>query len=215
MVYRRKNYRRRNRRYRKRYPKYTTAGSAMFLAKKALSLINVEKKYVDNNNTGFSIGTTPTITPLSLIAEGITEGTRTGNSVKLYSHFTRFSVQINASATATRVRMITFIDKVSAGSAPSVTQLLTASTVLSALNKDYCGSRFKILSDRMICLSQAGRQEAYTKVFNKLGTHATFIGSGATQADLGTGHVYLLFISDEATNTPTGSLYSRISYIDN
>ena len=105
--------RRRNAYRKKRYNKsawYDRKYSTLDLAKKSWaavkylkSVINVEKKKHDTSSSG-SISSAGGIQLLSNIAQGDTDQTRDGNSIKMQSMLLRATFTLNASATASNMR---------------------------------------------------------------------------------------------------------------
>ena len=81
--------------------------------------------------------------------------------------------------------------------------------------------RFVVLFNKQYAIDQAGgHQSAQMKHYKKMNLQTIFnSGSAGTVADITTGSVYLLIISDNAagavpTNFPDLSLYTRIRYED-
>lgn len=228
-----RGYIRRRRRYKKKSGFFKKAGrfiqgatsamgvaySAYRLAKRANSLINVEKKFIDTANT-VSTSTTPAITPLTLVAEGDDYNQRNGRSIKLSSLQCRYYINANATATISyMLRVLIIIDKDSRGSAPTASEIFQDSTNFNTPINLNNGKRFVVLFDKVTDVSPSG---AYTddalkwkQYYKKLSMHTTFMGTGATQADADNNHIYLVYMATGGANPPGFSYYFRTRFIDN
>lgn len=173
-------------------------------------LINVEKKFFDTSNSA-SISNSGIIYPLSQIAVGDTYNTREGNSIKAVSDLIRLSANLNTSAEATYLRLLIFLDTENQGSNPGVTDVLESANYLSPLNH-VNGARFTVLKDRMLVLDKTINARMFHE-FMKCAFHVRWSGSNGT--DTKENHMYLLLITDQATNTPVVSWNNRLRFIDN
>lgn len=213
-------YRKRGRKY-KRYRRYKKAyqkGGLWGLAKKAATgvvkyYLNPEYKHSDYAITQAVNNAGVVFSNINFIAQGDTDQTRDGNSIKVTSHFMRYTFTRNTSSTATYVRFIVFTDVSSNAAVPAVVDVLDNSSALSPLNT-LNGSRFHILMDRTYTLS-ADKPIVAGEYYKKMQHHIKFLDGSATNTNLGQGPIYLLAISNEITNTPTLSLQSRIRFLDN
>lgn len=206
-----------------KYARHT--GNAIQVATKALStayaikkLLNVERKYLSVYNTS-TPATTPTIIFLTGSAQGDTQNSRQGNSIKMSSISMKLQFLLNASATTTFIRVILFKDKASNGVVPTHQELLESTDsqpwYIANYNPDNCPTRFKVVSDSTHILEANGNTgKQYSKYF-KVNTHVKYDGTGSTQAEATTGHYYLLVVSDEVTNVPTIRNNLTLRYIDN
>nr|UOF78339.1 capsid protein [Cressdnaviricota sp.] len=222
-MYYRKRYKRNYRRYSKRrYKRYgyfgkfgSHMGSAWYMAKKALSLINIERKYLDT-----VADATPSTTEAFVLLNGMVTGdtgqTREGQSIRMDSLLVRYQLTLNASATITAVRAIILLDTQPNAAAPTAAQVLdTTGSMVSPLNIDY-GSRFKIISDKVFGLDNVSKKIIEFKRFIKLKDHAKYnTANNGTIADITTNSLYLMHYSSEVTNTPTLSYFIRLRFIDN
>ncbi len=202
------------------YSGYDKASRALSMAAKALavakltkSLLNVERKE-SSFASSVAPNTTGSILMLNGTAQGLDKDDRVGNSVRWTSILTRVRVEIHASATASQARVIFIWDKQSNGALPAVTDVLQAANTLSSLNTDF-GKRFRVLSDQMYNVSITGNQLQYKKVFRKLSLRTEFGTTAGTIAAINSGTIFLLVISDEATNAPTVFHNTKLRYIDN
>lgn len=190
-----------------------TAGMAALKGVRYLkSLINVERKYLDYNQVNQTIGTTPTIYPLSQVGGGDAYNQRDGNSIKAASLLYRMSAVLNPAVEQSFVRAIIFIDHEQRASDPTAAEVLEQSTnYLSAINH-LNGTRFTVLRDLYLNLRKDMNASMVTK-FLRLGHHIKF--SSTTSTDTKEGNIYLLLISDTNVNAPTIDFNSRLRFIDN
>lgn len=228
MVYRRRYGYRRNRNYRKK--KGTNWGyyarTGFKLATRAMSLLNTETKYHDTFLTAMPIGTTPIIVHMSSLSRGTEETARIGGSIMPKSVLLRMDVNKNVSATMTRCRIMLIQDlDDNNGTAPTAAQIFTQPSatlnLMSPLNKDNAG-RFRIIRDIQLRLD-ANKANSTLDIYHTFGMyknqqglrvkapHITWDASEGSER----GHLYLVHMSSEATNTPTYNLYRRLNFIDN
>lgn len=178
------------------------------------SMINVEthKHDVEGSFTPTNAGY---VQSLGSIAVGDTDTTRTGNSILIKSLFHRHAYQVHPSATATFIRELLVIDTQQISDTTiSVTDVLDSASFLAPLNSQTAG-RFKVLHDKVIQLSQE-KPTSFAKKFKswkKRGHHIRY--NGTAGSDFQKGNIYLIHISNEATNAPTVWSYNRLSFYDN
>ena len=139
------------------------------------------------------------------MAQGNTEITRVGNSVLAASFFIRGRVNIHAGATNTHVRLMIVRDKSQDGTDPTIAELSEDSTNIdSPLNMDN-SHRFDMIRDRIYRLDSQGPIERSFKIYVPMmkgrKRHIKYTGGATT--DTGENNLYVLAISDEATNAPT------------
>lgn len=204
---------------RRRFP-YAKAKRGMGIAMQALklaqhvkTLINVEHKFIDVEEAGFTVTNSGQVFLLTGIEQGDGESQRNGDKVKLTSNSMKMNLEINGT-TAGIVRVLLVNDKVSKGVAPTFGELLQEQTIIGHYNPDNCPSRFKILSDKLVTLSSDNPQPVIT-LYDKLYHHITFTNTSATQADANTGHLYLFIITNLVDSQPAASFVNRASYVDN
>lgn len=191
---------------------------ALVAYKGAVSLVNAEVKHADVTGTS-TVSTTPVLTFLSGIAQGDTNTSRDGNSVKCVGLSGDVTLIMNASATVTRVRTLIFVDTRSQGVVPTATDVVDTGAMTGLINIDTEPNRFVILMDRLdrMVLAAESRLLHFRYDLNNAmrNVHLTFSGSGATIASAKGPVVYILQYSSEATNTPTYAVDSRLFFLDN
>lgn len=185
------------------------------LARYAVSMLNTEMKKIDET-ASVTYNTAGTFRLLNGSIRGNSDDNRIGTQIRVKNCYLRLKFNKNASATATQIRYILFIDTQSNGASPTVANLLevAASPMISPLNTDN-GKRFNVILDRVVNLN-TDRPEAFRKHFLKPDFKTEYnSGSVGNITDISTNALQLLIISDEATNTPTVGSYSRIRFVDN
>ena len=217
-TYRRRNYRRRNGNssrpwYLKKYNALDLAGKAYSGVKYLKGLVNSEMYDIINTATNSPILNTGSMVPLHQIAQGDGSDARTGNSILARSLFFRLVFKCNSSATVTTVRFMIVRDTQQvADTTPTAATILNSADPLSPLCLTVEG-RFSVLKDKLITLNNVDSKSVPMKKFMNLYTHIRFNGAAGT--DIQKNGLYALFISDEATNTPTISYNFKLSYHDN
>jgi hypothetical protein len=180
-------------------------------------LLNAEFKHIDTT-VASAVSTTPVITVLSALAQGDTNITRDGNSIKCTGFDFRYLYSVNASATASLARVVVFLDTRNIGAAPTVTDVFASSTI-ALPNVDAQPNRFVLLYDRTHSLVLAGdsRQEVTHPItLGALkGVHFTYNGNAGTVADLRGAALFVYVLSNEATNTPSLDFQCRLWFVDN
>lgn len=176
-----------------------------------------ELKYLDTVSTGIAVDSSGTLILLNGCAQGDDINTREGREIRIKSLRIKWKPAINASATGTIVRCILFIDKQVNASAPSVTTILKNSGALNLAQMDLAyRKRFKILYDKYITMSNNSMEETVEDYFRKMNLVVEYNSSSAgTVADIVTNALYMLLISDQATNTPTVVYWNRVRFYDN
>jgi len=181
-----------------------------------------ELKYVDTNFTS-----TFNATGSLFLVNGLQPGT--GASQRIGKKCTMKSIQLRmcigagiAGANVFRgmCRVMFIYDKQTNATAPTVAQILEATTADSPMNMDN-RDRFTVLYDRQFAIDQAGgNQSAQAKMFKRLSHQIIFnAGAAGTVADITTGSTYFLIIAQDAsvvapTNFPNLEWYSRVRYED-
>ncbi len=214
-----------NRGYKRRRPRgrnifYRRAGNkALYLAKKAMSMLNVEKKEHNIILTDATIiDGIGAIQQLSNIAQGDTTLTRDGAQCKLVSIYIKGFLEMSASATSTTVRLMLIWDKQTNQAIYATTDLLLNATekdsVVSPLNLNN-KYRFVVLWDRLFSMSITGTQTIHFTYFKKLNIVLRYDASTTAIADLTTNSISMLRVSSEVTNVPLMTISQRLRFIDN
>lgn len=182
----------------------------------ASSLVNVEVKHADVSFTS-AVSSTPAVSYLSGIAQGDSNLTRDGNSVKLLGgRFTQV-LTIDPSASTSYIRTMIVADTRGAGAAPSAADIFDSATVVGLPNLDTAPNRFMILYDTFDTLSINGSRSVVhdfdlAKVAN---LHLMFNGTAATVGSSSGLTLWLISMSNEATNTVGRRSECRLFFVDN
>lgn len=175
-------------------------------------LVNSEMFHHDKGSDATAISTTGVITHLTDIEVGDDVGKRTGNSILLRSFLRRIRFTKHASATTTFIRMMIVQDKQQVGdTTPAISDILEYVDVDSPMKLGSAG-RFKVMLNRMIALD-SNKPTYHRETYRKLYSHIRYNGNAA--ADIQKNGIYLVLISDQATNTPLTDWYVRLGYHDN
>ncbi len=211
-----------------RYPKYRRAPRNMFyrrggnkalkLAKKAISMMNVEFKFHDVQENTQILNVTPNILQITNIPQGDTDTSRDGNQVKLVRLYVRYTLTLQAAVTTVFVRIIIVKDKQTNGAIYTASDLLTDVTggdaIVSPFNPDN-QFRFAILYDKVHALSNAAKRNAQGNINRQLQLKLRFDASTPSIADLTSNSLSIVQFSDIVTDPPTITLFSRVYYVDN
>jgi len=173
-----------------------------------------EKKYLDLTANAQAMASTASLVLLNGMVIGNSGSTREGQSINLLYSWLQFDIICNTTSVGSVVRMMLVYDKQPNGAAFTAANLLVTNTNLNSPFVIGYGHRFRVLWDRRYALSAVGgNYQIIKRVFKKMFLKTTFnTGDAGTVADIATGSLYLFYISDEATNTPTLSYYHRLRY---
>lgn len=210
--------RRRRRRFARSYPRinrYMSLAGRTFKLQRQVNfikgMVNAEKHYVDVD-LSVNPSNTGSVQLINTIAQGDDVNNRQGNSV--LCKYLRFIMNgaMNGSATNTIIRIIIFCDTANQGVTPSVTDYLTGANTTSFKNVDN-HKRFVTLRDKTYHMSINGVREIADYIYCKTNFHLRYSGAGSTSVLQNA--LYLLIISNEATNTPVVTIQSRTAFYDN
>jgi hypothetical protein len=177
--------------------------------------INTEVHFLDTVQTAVNMTSTPTFVLLNGMAIGDTSITRTGQSIKMDRLDLRFYMTGNITAVQTVSRIIVVLDKQCNGAIFSATSLLNAATAVSPYTVGG-QNRFVILYDQTYALSTAGPLNMVQCLTLPANQHVEYnTGTAGDITDINTNSLYLLFLSDQATNVPILTAYLRLWFIDN
>ncbi len=197
---------------------YDIASRAYSTAMRLATYFNVEQKLFDNSGAGVAVGNTSGSVFLTDITQGVAYNQRTGNSVKAIKHLMSFRVRVNNSASATTVRLIVVRGRETETSVPTTADVLETGSANLALISPYEHTRpdrFTILFDRTFAVVVGG-ENATTVIETQLKvSHLLYQNGTGGIANAAEGQIFLLYISDEATNTPSLDWYSRVVFVDN
>lgn len=194
-------------------------GYALLKLKQKLGL-NPESKYVDVAGTTTSTGTLQSRIAAPTIAQGLTNQTRTGATVRISKVETRISIVAATAATSpTTIRIIQVRNKRAASAQPADI-LQTTTDISSPLQSDYQANGVQILKDITVCLGTATGGDGCQWVewtHTGLSDHVTWPDSDTTglpgAAEQGCISTY--WMVDNVSTSPVFTSKSRYWYVDN
>lgn len=172
--------------------------------------LNTERKHLDTSiNSAFS--STGSCTNMVAMAQGTDDNERIGRKIRLSSVNGHCIITQHASATESTVRLILFywFDD----DDPTLADLLDASSQPHSNLNVHKSMKFKVVINKMITLSSVSRTASNFNFYRKLNQRVDYDGTTSTShAD---GSLWWGILSDEATNTPTVKMHTRVRYVDN
>jgi len=207
-------------RYRKKSTKwYRKKYDAVSIAKHAARGVWYLKGLVNSEMLhNQSIGSTTTnnagtMTLLNGMAQNDTSSGRTGNSVLMRNVHLRLGFEQHASASITTYRVILLWDTQQQGDTlPAVTDVLESASPYSPLSTASAG-RFKILKSWFFTTDDNKAQTKLLQLYKQFRVHTRYNGTANT--DIQKNGLYLMTISDQATNVPTFRYSWKVGYHDN
>lgn len=188
------------------------AVKALNIASGLYGIINSELKHYDETNSLTPDSSSGTITAIVRgMAQGTTNNTFDGNSILLKKIGLNFSMQMHASATSTRLRIMLIKDTRPQSSLPAITDILSSNTINAFLNIDDQLNRFRVLRDKRVILNTNNPEKVLmvNRAFKRC--HVKFTDAQVPVLN----DFYVVLLSDESTNTPTVTVTSRLRYYDN
>lgn len=179
-------------------------------------------------------GSTGALVLMPLIAQGLDDGQRIGDSVRIKKiELRQFLSQSTAATAGDLFRTLIVYDKQANGAAPTFAQVITDNTAggylaIGTPNNVYISpggmgtSRFKILYDKLNVFDQqvalAGTTSQISRenhiVLNKLNLPINYSGTGSTVASIASGSVYILTVGVNNTNVTSSVASWAIDYTD-
>lgn len=196
----------------------STAQKALSIALALKRLINVEVKSIDTIDNGFEVTTSADIRALTLVNTGVGNMNRVGDSLKGHANDLRYSMFIQSGAVRSLVRVIVFKDNASNGVLPLASALLEFDDNIHSPINYTNTKRFIIKYDRTHVLTgiNSAKSNVYGRSLHQLTHIVRYESNSANQVDAKTGHMYVLFISDQpAVTAPTIRFINRFTFIDN
>jgi len=182
-------------------------------------LINIEEKFCDATGTNVSTSSTGVMNPVSELAQGLTSATRVGDSIRIQHIEVCGRILANPDAGSTSVRVMIVRDLDGYGTAPTPADVLESTATAYApfapkkFNKR---ERFSVLFDELFTVqgTDNGIASAVFSYSSPHKGHVLYLGTTAATASDGKGSVYVVLISDEASNPAHVTYFSRITYTD-
>lgn len=172
-----------------------------------------EQKYNDVSNN-VTVTTTPHLALLNGVVKGTDAVSRLGQVTAAASNFFVGFTKINVAASESVIRIALILDHQPDGLAFTMTDVFTNADTISPRNVGN-GTRFKILFEKRYALSVSGPMIFNVKSFKKLYFKARYnLGNAGTIADIQTNSLYILAVSNEATNGVALTYQNRFRWID-
>lgn len=194
------------------------AAKALSLAKYLKSIVNVEFKSHTVQGTNTAITVAPVIIETTNIEQGDTTFQRDGNNAKLTSLSLKYILTQHATATNTQVRVMVVHDRQTNQAIYQGANLLSdvtaADNIVSARNLNHAG-RLHVLYDKVHTFTDTGRTNIYGQFHKKLQQKIRWDASTPDITDLTQSSLSLVFMSNEATNTPNITFSHRLRFVDN
>lgn len=194
------------------------ASKALSLAKHAMALINVEFKRRIQQATSLAVANTPVLTLLTNLAQGDTAITRDGAHAKFVSIRWNYFISSHASALFTCIRCMVVMDKQTNEAAFTAADLLndvtSSDSIVSDRQRDHL-KRFTVLYDKVHTLSPSSPAVINRRWYKKLNLPVQYDGAAGDVTDLTQKSLWLVFFSNQSTNTPLITFDCTLRYIDN
>ena len=203
---------------RKRYHKKGGGLATKAFVKKAIQKDD-ETKYLETASTGLSIDYNGTVTDLSVIAQGTTDGQRIGDKVKLRGIRLQMILNIGDVTQHIRIMIVQFRGNTQTAGAPTIGQVLVPTT-LGTINAPIANrvwdltQQFNVLYDKIYTLEGVSkpvvhiRRTISIKYAKRLISYYQALTTGANK-------IYLMMVSDSGAAThPTAQFQIRLMYDD-
>lgn len=187
-----------------RFRKQPLAVKAYKLAKKAYKMPELKYKPDGLTSTVLSTGS---LIAIDDMAQGTTNNQRIGDTIHPTSVKFRFNMSKNAAATSSQIRILVF--RWISGNPAAVLDVLEAANVQSFKSED---NRFKseILYDKVFRVD-TDNPKYFRTAKVKLNKPISYAGGTTSSNRNG---IWIIFLGDEAVNTPTLDWQSRLFYKD-
>lgn len=193
-----------------------TSRRAYAIGKQALAMINAEKKHFDASASD-QPGTTPLLTCLNGIAQGDTDVTRDGSSVRFKA--LQFQMLLHLNTTTQPLydvfRVVIFRHYQPAGVNPT-NALVMATTAINSFTNWHSRDLYEILLDKTYCLDPtAGPFSIADSVDFRLDDVTRWNGATAASTDLDNNGYWIMCWGIENTNKSVFGWQTRMLYYDN
>lgn len=203
-----------------KYPKKYIRRRSVYRRHYKSTLNKPEIKHYDIVGQGGSLAANPAGWSLFYLTAGIQQGltavTRVGNSIRINSVGVDFVVSRNASGnTVQRVRAMLVYMPQTFNSAPDAAEMFDYTNHFTPpRNLDYM-KYYRILWDRTIVLDSAVHNARTIKFHRKCFFKARYTANGGSFTSQDMGGLYMVFYSDQASNTPALSEFNqRVCFSD-
>ncbi len=175
----------------------------------------IESKFLDTAVASAAIATTPTLSNLNLMIQGVNIGERVGDSITITSIYLKGVISMATAGDNNMVRLLCFHDKQANGASAALGDILLSGAasvhVFQPLNLDN-KHRFRILWDKTIQLNDEGYKTHVFSKYIKCNIKCRYDTTLGTIADLTSSNVGFFFGGFTALGEI--QLTSRIRYLD-
>lgn len=189
------------------------------MASKALKLAKDNRRSIEMKQitvtSSADITSSGVVSPITQIAEGNEDFERVGRSIILKSVQIRGYVANNDSIATnpTLVRIMIIRDNSFSGSDPTIANVLQASSTIGLRTQSPEKTHaVSVLYDKLSHVDVNSRNQFTFEKFIKLNSKCIFDGTTSTSSNKG--GLYLLLLSNRATNMPTIATQLRVRYVD-
>lgn len=181
-----------------------------------LKMLNKPEFKVVDQLLSATTDTSGEIDDICLVAQGDDDNNRSGNSIRIMSIAMNMDATIHASATNSVVRQILFYAKTVNGSAPVVGDVIANAGGLNVRGHRNLDNRHNIfvLKEWRYTLTSANITGRSFKFYKRLNMLQNYDNTTGTIADLRTGYLGLLTVTNEATNKPSVVTTCRVRFVD-
>lgn len=179
----------------------------------------LEKKQFNINVSTYTFSSTPTVVVLYSPTPGSASTQRLGLNTSMNSFYLNAHIVKAEAATTTSCRLMVIWDRNPSGATPAANSILDTSVIPAALvapvNLAF-SNRFKILIDERFVIT-ADNGAVYVQRYLNLNHDmytTKFKGSAGTVADIESGGLFIMTMSDEGTNTPVSQVSTRVRFVD-
>jgi hypothetical protein len=194
-------------------------GAAWRYGSYALGVINAEEKeYYFSPVNAVITGQGQYL--LSGIAQGVTQSTRIGDSIKCTNMRIDYTLLANSVAGFNGTRIIILRDLMNTGSTPAFADVLQDTSSSALINvSPYLSTiadRFEVLYDVVHAQSYVSADAfVHKRIGLGISDHVLYQGTGATVASCWQGNIFLLINTDQNVNGPKLTMSSLMNFIDN
>jgi hypothetical protein len=181
---------------------YSLGARALAGVQKLARLINIESKYF-SKYTSTNITQAPIISCQSLVPQGVTQGNRVGESIKLQSLTFQYCVTLHVSDDHEICRVMLVRDLENHGADFVAAELLTLATAayvsdIVFANKD----RFSIIYDKVFTQTTGNNDIFYDSFSRPMQSHIMYRAAATSSTSNAEGALYLVLASTATANWP-------------
>jgi hypothetical protein len=177
-------------------------------------MINAEKKHFDTA-VSESPGSTPSLTCLNLIAQGDSDVTRDGLSVRFKALQLQLNINLNSTAPAFDIFRVVMFRHYQPAAVSPTNALVMATASINSFTNYHARGLFEILYDKSFNLAPGTAVSVTDTAEFKLDDVTRWNSSGATAADLDNNGYWIMTWGVENTNKCTIGWQTRMLFYDN